>query len=81
MPSAVKKREESVPKQSVAPSQPRETQKILAYGIVRADEPGDLFHLTKFWIEGDRVIKVEKDTATLKVIVAEQIAHHLAMPQ
>ncbi|HYF37208.1 MAG TPA: hypothetical protein VD994_18045 [Prosthecobacter sp.] len=48
---------------------------------MRADEPGDLFHLTKFWIEGDRVIKVEKDTATLKVIVAEQIAHHLAMPQ
>lgn len=73
MPIATKKRAESgKPQATPAPL-------VVSYAILKADEPGDLYHLTKITIQGDRVLRVEKETATLRIIVAEQISHHLAM--
>lgn len=54
---------------------------VEAWGIVKADEPGDLYHPTCFMIQGDRVISVEKDTATLKIICAQRIGEILHRPR
>lgn len=51
--------------------------KAIAYLITKADIQGDLYHLTRVYIEKGRIVFVAKEDPNMKIIVADHIAGEL----